>query len=137
VDRKAFSLVELLVVLGLLLLLAGLAYGNYAPAYRLAAATAALRGFLEEARTEALRREALVEVRLSGGRLVAEGGGWSRSLSLADLGVQVEAPPPFRFNALGRLYEEEARDFLLRAGSRARTLRLHPGGRVEEVGRAP
>jgi len=144
--RQGLTLLELLVVLGLLGVLAGLAYRSSLLAHRERAALAELHAILRQARAEAIRRADWVAVNLLEGRLVlcldSNGNGrcepGERVLRRWDpraYGASLELYPGFqaglRYNALGQL--NTGGRLVLRVGGRATALCLGLAGRVREV----
>jgi type IV fimbrial biogenesis protein FimT len=140
------SLLELLVVLAILAILGALVATNQAQAYRKRAALAELRGFLERARLEAVRREAMVAVVQEGEDLLAcldtnaDGRCQAGETPLArfrprdyrgEVRLRTGIQPGLRFNALGRPFTGGRVELWL--GGSATSFCLTLGGRIREV----
>lgn len=144
--KRGFTLLELLLVLAMLGLLAGLFYRAALLPHRERVALAELHAFLRQARTEAIRRGHWVTAQLQEASLVLcldtngnarceAGEPLLRQLDPRAYGARLELhagfQPGLRYNALGRL--NTGARLVVRVGERATALCLSLAGRVREV----
>lgn len=140
--NRGVTLLELLVVLAIVGLLAGVGAQQALGAYRLRAAVAGVRTLAQQARTEALRRQTTVALLQQDGALqVCPAGDCQNQrlaqLSPADYGASVrlhglsgQTGP--RYNALGVVINGGWR-IEVQVGNRVRSLCQSVAGRIREV----